>query len=404
MTDACFTLSRKGPADVIRVAGPLDRTSSLRLGNFLFDRLDAGSTDLVIDLTRSRYLDASAVDILLHIKAVACRRSGNLRVTGAAGAPLETLKDLNAARQLGVNTATAGRHLNKRFERTAQQPSQPAADDIPAATTAQTVAGVPSQRTRRDGPDPEDCDEITVMLRRLHAADEPASTRSRLRDEIVRRCLPYAQKLSRRFTGLGEATSDLEQVAALGLLKAVDGFDPRYTCDFRAYATPTIVGELKRHFRDKGWAVRVPRRYQELRMDVARCRDELSQRLGRWPTVSDLANHLDIDTEQVREAMVAANGYRSVSLFTPLGDTANDLGLVDRLGEPEAGYAAVELRESIQLALERLPQREQRIVAMRFFGNMSQSQIAAQIGISQMHVSRLLSRSLTMLRRVLVDG
>ncbi|MBN1174138.1 MAG: SigB/SigF/SigG family RNA polymerase sigma factor [Micromonosporaceae bacterium] len=230
--------------------------------------------------------------------------------------------------------------------------------------------------------------------------DDP--NRPALRERIVRMYLPYAHQLAKRFFGLGESLADLGQVAAIGLLKAVDGYDPSYPGGFRAYATPTISGELKRHFRDRCWAVQVPRRQQELRLRISRSRDDLTQRLGRSPTPSDIACHLGVAEEQILEATVAANGYRPTSLHSLTAGT-NEAQLVDRLGEVEPGYDEVELRESIGPAVARLPQREQRIIELRFSDNLSQSQIAAELGISQMHVSRLLARSLRQLRNSLVD-
>lgn len=245
-------------------------------------------------------------------------------------------------------------------------------------------------------------DEVTELLRRMVRLRHDDPLRPALRERIVSLYLPYAQQLARRFFGLGESLADLGQVAAVGLLKAIDGYDPSYTVGFHAYATPTIAGELKRHFRDRCWAVQVPRRHQELRLRISRSRDELTQRLGRSPTVADVAAHLNLNEDQVIEAMVAANGYRPASLHSP-STHDNEGELLDRLGQVEPGYDAVELRESIGPAVARLPPRERRIIALRFSGNLSQSQIAAELGISQMHVSRLLAKSLRQLRRSLVD-
>ncbi len=243
--------------------------------------------------------------------------------------------------------------------------------------------------------------EIAVLLGRVAGLAEGDPERAVLRERAVRLGLPYARQLARRFRDLGESVADLEQVAAIGLLKAIDRYDPSYPGGFYAYATPTIVGEIKRHFRDRGWAVQVPRRYQELRKQISRCRDQLTQLLGRSPTVADVAAHLHLSEEQVVEAMVAANAYRSSPLQAADGE---DAGLVERLGVLERGYDAVELRESIGPAVARLAPRDQRIIALRFFHNRSQAQIAGDLGISQMHVSRLLARSLRVLRRILDEG
>ncbi|MBT8224055.1 MAG: SigB/SigF/SigG family RNA polymerase sigma factor [Dactylosporangium sp.] len=245
-------------------------------------------------------------------------------------------------------------------------------------------------------------DEVTELLHRMTRLRYDDPRRRALREHVVRLYLPYAQQLARRFFGLGESLADLSQVAAIGLLKAVDGYDPSYSGGFHAYATPTISGELKRHFRDRCWAVQVPRKQQELRLRISRTRDELTQRLGRSPTVADVAGHLQVGEDQVIEAMVAANGYRPASLHA-LTARDHEFELVDRLGEVEPGYDVIELRESIGPAVARLPARERKIIELRFSGDLSQSQIAAQLGISQMHVSRLLARSLRQLRRSLVE-
>ena len=276
----------------------------------------------------------------------------------------------------------------------------------PSATRRASTA--PPQRSGNQRPardavghahSPDEITELLVLLAQL-GPDDPR--RPVLRERIVRLCLPYAQQIARRFFGLGESLADLGQVAAVGLLKAIDGFDPSYQGGFHAYAKPTIAGELKRHFRDRCWAVQVPRRHQELRLRISRTKDALTQQLGRSPTITDVAAYLEVSEEQVIEAMIAANGYRPASLHSgaPNDDESE---LADRLGEVEPGYDAVELRESIGPAVARLPQREQRIIELRFSGNLSQSQIAAEMGISQMHVSRLLARSLRQLRRSLVD-
>jgi RNA polymerase sigma-B factor len=220
-----------------------------------------------------------------------------------------------------------------------------------------------------------------------------------VREEAIRLCLPFVERLARRFYGLGEASADLNQVAALGLLKSVDRYDPAHGTDFPSYATPTIVGELKRHFRDRGWAVRVPRRLQELRLDINRARAELTHELNRSPTVPDLAERLDLDEDQIVEAMMAAGGYRATSLFTPIGGEEDGLTLLDSLGTEDAALDAVESHETLQPLLAELPVRERDIITMRFFGNMTQAQIAERLGISQMHVSRLLARTLIQLRR-----
>ena len=210
--------------------------------------------------------------------------------------------------------------------------------------------------------------------------------------------LGLAHQLARRFQHRGETLDDLVQVASVALVKSVDRFDPERGVEFAAFATRTIIGELKRHFRDKGWAVRVPRRLQELKLSLTKAIGELAQREGRAPTVSELATHLQMTEEEVLEGLESANAYSTVSLDAPDSGDEDAPAVADSLGMIDEALEGVEYRESLQPLLERLPPREKKILLLRFFGNMTQSQIAAELGISQMHVSRLLARTLAQLR------
>ncbi|WP_338090665.1 RNA polymerase sigma factor SigF [Planosporangium thailandense] len=263
-----------------------------------------------------------------------------------------------------------------------------------AATSGETVAA-PVERART-GTDTDD--RGRALLTRL--ADLPADCpdRARLRERLIELYLPLAEYLAGRFRNRGEPVDDLVQVANLALVKSVDGYDASRGAAFSSYAIPMIVGELKRHFRDKGWDVRVPRRVQELRLEVARATGALAQRLGRSPTVADLAAHLRVREEDVVEALDAAHAYRALSLQAPVAGDESDTELVDLMGDVDHRLEGVEDREALRPLIARLPHREQRIIALRFFGNMTQSQIAAEVGISQMHVSRLLSHALAALR------
>ncbi len=243
------------------------------------------------------------------------------------------------------------------------------------------------------------------ILRRRAGLPEEHPERRRLRDLAVEAAVPMTRSLARRFAGRGEPLADIQQVAYVGLLKAVDGFDPRYP-DFWAYAAPTINGEIKRYFRDNSWAVDVPRRYKDLGGAVSQCRDQLAQELRQIPGVADFARFLGADDDEIRNALAAWRAYASLSLYGPSqrGGDGGGERLADRLGEPEAGYDRVDLHEAVHPALARLPRRERRIVTLRYFGNMTQTQIAAEVGLSQMHVSRLLARSLKQLRDALRDA
>ena len=226
--------------------------------------------------------------------------------------------------------------------------------------------------------------------------------RQAIRDELVETHLPLVEYLARRFRNRGELHDDLVQVATIGLIKSVDRFDLERGVEFSTYATPTIVGEIKRHFRDKGWAIRVPRRLQELKLSLAKATSELAQRNGRSPTVSELAVFLGMSEDEVLEGLESANAYSTVSLDTPESGDTDALAVADTLGVIDESLEGVEYRESLKPLLDQLPPREKRILLLRFFGNMTQSQIAAELGISQMHVSRLLARTLAQLREGLL--
>ena len=237
--------------------------------------------------------------------------------------------------------------------------------------------------------------ELFEQLATLPADDQQ---RQRIRGELVELHLPLVEYLARRFRNRGEWLDDLTQVATIGLIKSIDRFDLSRGVEFSTYATPTIVGEIKRHFRDKGWAVRVPRRLQELKLALTKAVSDLAQRLGRAPTVGELAAHLQMSEEEVLEGLESANAYSTVSLDAPDSGDDDAPAVAESLGMPDDALEGVEYRESLKPLLEQLPPREKRILMLRFFGNMTQSQIATELGISQMHVSRLLARTLTQLR------
>jgi RNA polymerase sigma-B factor len=241
-----------------------------------------------------------------------------------------------------------------------------------------------------------------VLFADLAGLPETDPQRQRVRDQLVEMHLPLVEYLARRFRNRGEPLDDLVQVATIGLIKSVDRFDLERGVEFSTYATPTIVGEIKRHFRDKGWAIRVPRRLQELKLALAKATSELSQKNGRAPTVAELAKFLELSEEDILEGLESANAYSAVSLDAPDAGDDDSPAVADSLGSTDDALEGVEYRESLKPLLERLPPREKKILLLRFFGNMTQSQIAAELGISQMHVSRLLARTLAQLRQGLL--
>ena len=228
--------------------------------------------------------------------------------------------------------------------------------------------------------------------------------RAECRDELVQLHLPLVDHCARRFTNRGEPFDDLVQVGTIGLIKSVDRFDTDRGVEFSTYATPTIIGEIKRYFRDKGWAIRVPRRLQELRMSISAVTGDMSQDLGRSPTPREIADKLGVSVEEVLEGIESANAYSTLSLDA--GDSNEEgsgASMLETLGMDDVALAHVEIRESIKPLIEALPSREKRILMLRFFRGMTQSQIADEIGVSQMHVSRLLNRTLEELRNSLTE-
>src|SRR3989440_778819 len=271
-----------------------------------------------------------------------------------------------------------------------------------AATT--TRKRVPAPRTAAPRTTAAAVDQDALALLRDLAelpADNPR--RSQLRGRAIEAWLPLAKHLAQRFHGRGEPLDDLVQVATVGLIKAIDRFDPEYGNDFAAYAVPTIVGEIKRHFRDRTWDIRVPRRLQELKLDINEATATLSQQLGRSPTVADIATYLQRSEDEVIEGLEGARAYSAVSLQTLVGAGIDGTELGDLFGQDDPDLALAEFRASLGPALDALSPREQHIVILRFFGNLTQTQIAHRVGISQMHVSRLLARSLATLRGQLTE-
>lgn len=235
-------------------------------------------------------------------------------------------------------------------------------------------------------------DELRERFRSLRAEPNQA-----LRSELINEFTGLAAYFARRYDRRGVPREDLHQVAMLGLLNAVDRFDPEMETRFVSFAGRTIDGEIKRFFRDRTWSVRMPRRLQELHLRVRRASEELSHTLGRPPTVSELAEHIGVDIDEVLSALDAGNAYRADSLDRPaLGeeDRRSDLAALDG----DAGFVAIEQRSLVQDLLASLPERERRILELRFFQEMSQTEIATEMGISQMHVSRLLRRTVEQLR------
>ncbi|MET7769769.1 SigB/SigF/SigG family RNA polymerase sigma factor [Nocardia sp. NPDC005366] len=266
-----------------------------------------------------------------------------------------------------------------------------------ASTIANDSDAAPEIPRRRG----DSYDDIEPRLATLVSMRHDDPARAALREEIVRRCLPLADHIARRFTGRGETYDDLRQIASLGLVLAVDRFDPGRGANFLAFAVPTIMGEVRRHFRDHTWAVRVPRRIKELKLTLGPAVEALSQRLERPPTAMEVAVELDADLTEVTQALLAANAYRTNSLESPVENSDSDTytgSVTDTLGDDDPGYGLTEDALTVAPLLVELPDVERAVLRLRFFEGQSQSQIADHLGVSQMHISRTLTRILTGLR------
>lgn len=245
--------------------------------------------------------------------------------------------------------------------------------------------------------------DLAPLFEQLAELPDGDPRRAELRTRLVTGHLPVAQHIAQRFANRGEPQDDLLQVATVGLINAVDRFDPTRGTDFLSFAIPTVMGEVRRHFRDTCWSLRVPRRLKELHLAVSTASAELSQRLGRAPTPSEIATHLGEPIEDVYQGLEAAGGYRSQSLDEVLGPNEDSASVGDRIGFEDQALVEVDQQETLQPLLAELPERERRILILRFYGNMTQTQIAEKVGLSQMHVSRLLSRTLRRLRERITD-
>jgi RNA polymerase sigma-B factor len=236
------------------------------------------------------------------------------------------------------------------------------------------------------------------LLRRYHELGDVEA-----REELIERYLPLVRSLARRYANRGEQLEDLVQVGSIGLIKAIDRFDVDRGVELTTYATPNIIGEIKRHFRDKGWSIRVPRGLQELNVRLSQLLERLTVEFERSPTIAELAKAADVSEEEVLEALESGQAYTAVSLSAPGGGGEDsELDPLESLGELEHEYEVSEDRAVLAPGLDVLDERERRIIHLRFWEGLTQSQIAQQVGISQMHVSRLIRRSLEKVRAEIV--
>jgi RNA polymerase sigma-B factor len=244
-----------------------------------------------------------------------------------------------------------------------------------------TVASAPTSQT-----------DDRELLRRYHVDGDRSA-----RELLVQRHLPLVRALARRYAGRGESLEDIEQVGAIGLIKAIDRYELSRDVALTTYATPNVVGEIKRHFRDKGWAIRIPRGLQELNSKMSSTIERLTAKVGHSPTIAEIAEELQTTPEQVLEAMEAGSAYAPVSLSAG-PSSEGELDPMETIGTEDANFERSEQRASLEPALEMLPDREREILRMRFEDGLTQTQIAEQVGVSQMHVSRLIRKSLARMR------
>jgi RNA polymerase sigma-B factor len=260
-----------------------------------------------------------------------------------------------------------------------------------------------SRAARREQPAPgpkEGLANEDELLTRYHETRDP-----RLREELVRRFLPLARSLALRYAGGGEPSDDLIQVASVGLMGAIDRYEPARGVPFAGFAGPTILGELRRHFRDRVWTLRVPRGLQEQIRSVEEAITKLGSELERSPTVVEVADRLGLDEDEVLEALEAGDARRTVSLDQPAaGDDAGDAAIGDRVGVADPGFELVEARSAISAGMRVLSELEREVLRLRFVEDLTQSKIAEQVGYSQMHVSRILRRALERLREASTPG
>ncbi|MFD8825091.1 RNA polymerase sigma factor SigF [Streptomyces sp. NPDC059605] len=238
-----------------------------------------------------------------------------------------------------------------------------------------------------------------TLFARLESLEEGTHEYSYVRNTLVELNLALVKFAASRFRSRSEPMEDIVQVGTIGLIKAIDRFELSRGVEFPTFAMPTIIGEIKRFFRDTSWSVRVPRRLQELRLDLAKAGDELAQQLDRSPTVGELADRLGITDDEVVEGMAASNAYTASSLDAKPEEDEHEGALADRIGYEDHGLEGIEYVESLKPLIASLPRRDRTILSLRFVANMTQSEIGEELGISQMHVSRLLSRTLVKLRR-----
>ncbi|MEU5158605.1 RNA polymerase sigma factor SigF [Streptomyces sp. NPDC020875] len=334
--------------------------------------------------------------------------SVSVSASGSGSEALTGLPELTAMPELAGLTRPVPEPVTGSGAEPAAGPAAVTADQAVGTDSADSAATASRGSEAPAGSPGSDALDTRTLSRslflRLRALDNQGTgdspERTYVRDTLIELNLPLVRYAAARFRSRNEPMEDIVQVGTIGLIKAIDRFDCERGVEFPTFAMPTVVGEIKRFFRDTSWSVRVPRRLQELRLALTKASDELAQRLDRSPTVPELAAVLGVSEEEVVDGLAVGNAYTASSLDSPSPeDDGGEGSLADRLGYEDTALEGVEYRESLKPLLAKLPPRERQIIMLRFFANMTQSQIGEEVGISQMHVSRLLTRTLAQLRQ-----
>lgn len=389
-----------GPdAVVVSVIGEIDLLTASPLREHLSKVLAAGPRHVVIDLTHTSFLGATALSVLMSIRRVATQQGTTLRLAApkrSLPANVFSLAGLDHLLDIVAPTSdTDGfleHHPASRTE--VPWPRGPSPAEAAGSATVDSVV-----ETAGD----DDYDYLIPLQLRYAALATGDPQRHRLRDQLIHGYLPVAEHIARRFAGRGEPLEDLIQIATVGLINAIDRFDPARGSHFLAYAVPTITGEIRRYFRDHGWSTHVPRRLKDLNLAIRQATAELSQRLGRSPRPSEIAQQLAIPTPTVLEALQAAEAYQSSSLDDLLSWEETTATRQEFLGGLDPHMCLIDDRETLRPLLALLTPRNRTILTLRFFHQLTQQQIAKQVGLSQMQVSRLLRQILNFLHQQMTD-
>jgi RNA polymerase sigma-B factor len=362
---------------VLTVIGEIDLITESPLDEYLGRLLARRPERLIIDLSRVSFLSAGTVSVLINARRTAAQQGTTLQLKAPdRPVPARALEITGLDCLLEILPSAAG--------------DESLIDGAAVGTSSKSPVGAE--------PGHDEYAYLVPLQRRYAKLAPDLVERHQLREALINGYLPLAEHIAQRFTGRGEPLDDLIQVATVGLINAVDRFEPDRGSHFLSFAIPTITGEIRRYFRDHGWSTRVPRRVKDLYLAVRSALVDLSQRLGRSPRPSEIADHLGIPIEKVIEALHAGEGYRSSSLDEMLsyGDTTATQQKI--VGELDAEVWRIDDREALRPLLAELAPRERTILVLRFFHELTQAQIAERVGISQMHVSRVLRQTLSFLQ------